>query len=189
MKEADPLTRRMIEYWHNNHLKLADSLQTQMSNDLEEAKSNPDLEAGTYDMQKILVWPKVPTSIVYYKRQLNLYNLGIHTGSTGKGLFNTCNENEASKGTQEVGSCLKKYINNISKSAKKLILWADSCGGQNRSIRLVLMIIYVLQQHATLETISLRYLESGHTFLPNDSEFGDLECALKKEETIYTDEA
>ncbi len=189
VKEADALTRRFLESWHNDHLDLAESLQSQMSKDLEQAKIDPDLEAGTYDMQKILVWPKMPTSIVYYKRQLNLYNLGIHTGSTGEGLFNTWKENEASKGTQEVGSCLKKYIDNIKRSAKRLILWADSCGGQNRSIRLVLMIIYILQRHATLESISLRYLESGHTFLPNDSEFGDFECALKREETIYTDEA
>lgn len=82
---------------------------------------------------------------------------------------------------------MKKYIDNIAKPAKKLILWADSCGGQNRSIRLVLMLIYILQQHATLKTISLRYLESGHTFLPNDTEFGDFECALKRKQRIYTE--
>lgn len=37
------------------------------------------------------------------------------------------------------------------------------------------------------ETITVRYLESGHTFLPNDSEFGDFECSLKTYERVYTD--
>lgn len=189
VKDAVGLTRNILEYWHNEHLELAESLQKQMKKDLKESINDPELEAGSYDMQKILVCPKVPTSIAYYLRQLNLYNFGIHTGSTGKGLFNLWKENEASKGTQEVGSCLTKYINNIARPVKRLILWADSCGGQNRSIRLVLILILVLQKHATLQTISLRYLESGHTFLPNDSDFGDFECALKKKERIYTDEA
>lgn len=49
------------------------------------------------------------------------------------------------------------------------------------------MLIHVLQHHTTLETISMRFLESGHTFLPNDSEFGDFECALKRHERVYTD--
>lgn len=69
-----------------------------MKNDLEESTIDPELESATYDMQKILVCPKLPTSIVYYLRQLNLYNLGIHAGSTGKGLFNVWKETQASKG-------------------------------------------------------------------------------------------
>ncbi len=133
----------------------------------------------TYDMMKILLMPRLTTSIVYYLRQMNFYNFGIHIGSSGKGRFNTWLENEASRGTQEVGSCLKKSIATIAAPVKTLILWSDSCGGQNRSIKLVLMLIHVLQHHPSLETISLRYRLSGHSFLPNDSDFGDVECALK----------
>lgn len=154
-----------------------------MKNDFERASIDPKLEAISEDMQKILVAPKTPTSVVYYKKQLILYNLGIHVGSIGKGIFNFWMEYEASKGTQEVGSCLKKYIEeNIADPVTELIIWADSCGGQNRSIRLVLMLIHILQRHCSLKTNSLRYLETGHTFLPNDSEFGDFECSLKEKE-------
>lgn len=188
IKDADEQTRQLLEEWHNTHLEEAELLQELMKDDMKKAVVDPELETLSEDMQKILAAPKMPTSIVYYKRQLNLYNLGIHVGSTGEGIFNVWLENEASKGTQEVGSCLKKYIEEqIADTVKNLIIWADSCGGQNRSIRLVLMLIYILQQHATLETISLRYLETGHTFLPNDSEFGDFECLLKTHDRVYTD--
>lgn len=34
----------------------------------------------------------------------------------------------------------------------------------------------------------MRYLETGHTFLPNDSDFGDFECALKGHTSVYTDD-
>lgn len=140
-----------------------------------------------FDIQKTHSFPKLATSIVYYKRQLNSYNLGIHVGSTSKGISNVWLETQASKGTQEVGSCLRKYIfENIRSPVKKLFLWADSCGGQNRSIKLVLILIHILQNHSSLESVSLRFLQSGHSFLSNDSEFGDVECFLKQFQTLYT---
>lgn len=159
-----------------------------MNEDLERAKIDDEIETLTFDLQKVLFLPKIPTNIVYYLRQLNLYNFGIHVGSTNQGIFNVWLEYEASKGTQEVGSCLRKYIMNIRHPVKKLLLWSDSCGGQNRSIKLVMMLMHTLQNHPSLETISLRFLQSGHSFLPNDTDFGDMECKLKKDERIFTDE-
>lgn len=47
----------------------------------------------------------------------------------------------AGKGAQEVGSCLLKYLGtHISDDVEELILWSDSCGGQNRNIKIVLML-------------------------------------------------
>lgn len=67
------------------------------------------------------------------------------------------------------------------------------------------MLMHVLQNHPSLETlfprsekliislsilltlvISTRYLQPGHSFLPNASEFGDVECVLKWTDTLYT---
>lgn len=190
IKNADTSTRQMLEEWHNAHLEKAEILEKQMNLDITLAKTDPEVETLMYDMMKILLMPRLTTSICYYKRQMNLYNFGIHIGSCGKGRFNIWQENEASRGTQEVGSCLKKYINTITAPVKHLILWSDSCGGQNRSIKLVLMLIHVLQLHSSLQTISLRFRLSGHSFLPNDSDFGDFECALKRNhEKVCTDKA
>lgn len=55
-------------------------------------------------------------------------------------------------------------------------------------IRLVLMLIASLSRHHTLLTILMRFLETGHTFLPNDSDFGDFECAIKPNTEVFTDE-
>lgn len=189
IKNADDTTRLILNDGHDCHLEMAENLENQMKKDLALAKVDPTVEAITYDMMKILLLPRLTTNIVYYLRQLNFFNFGIHIGSSGKGRFHTWLENEGSRGTQEVGSCLKKFINDITAPVKTLILWSDSCGGQNRSIKLVLLMIYILQNHPSLENISLRYRLSGHSFLPNDSDFGDVECALKREEKICTDEA
>lgn len=187
IKNSCGAERLMVEEWHKDHLVQADSFREQMNADLALAKVDDEVETLPFDMQKILTVPRIPTSITYYKRQLNLYNLGLHVGSTGKSIFNIWLEYEASKGTQEVGSCMKKYIESIKSPVKKLLLWSDSCGGQNRSIKFVLMMIYLLQRHPSLESISMRYLQSGHSFLPNDSDFGDVECSIKTAGRLYTD--
>lgn len=179
----------LLKSQHNNHLNHAYALRNQMKDDLKLAQTDPAIETLTFDLEKTLNLPRLPTSIVYYKRQLNLFNQGIHCGSSGKGFFYIWLEYEAGRGTQEVGSSLRKFIlEHLKATATKLILWADSCGGQNRSIKMVLMLQHILQNHSTLETITLRFLQPGHTFLPNDSEFGDVECALKTHNRLYTED-
>lgn len=139
-----------IEEEHEMHLKTAAELREAMNNDLRLAREDENIETLTYDLQKTHPLPKLPTGIVYYKRQLNFYNLGIAVGSTGKGVFNVWLEYEAGRGTQEVGSCLHKFImENVKPPVNKLNLWSDSCGGQNRSIKLVLLLIHLLQNHTS----------------------------------------
>lgn len=64
-------------------------------------------------------------------------------------------------------------------------MWSDSCGGQNRNIKIVLL-IKTLFNNTELETITLKYLYPGHSFLPNDRNFSDIESALKHQQRLYT---
>lgn len=89
---------RELDKEHQKHLAKAEALQNQMKADLNSAKTDEKLEAASFDIEKTLAQPKLTTNVAYYKRQLNLYNLGIHIGSTGKGIFNIWQENEAGKG-------------------------------------------------------------------------------------------
>ena len=45
-----------------------------------------------------------------------------------------------------------------------------------------------LNDHPTLQQIFIRFLESGHSFLPNDTDFGKIECALKYQQRVYLPE-
>lgn len=172
---------------HGMHLEMAQLARNQLNKDLKEASKNPLIETLCYDMEKVLGLPKLPTNIVYYKRQLSIFNEGIHSGSTNTPYCFLWKEGVAGRGAQEVGSCLKKFIEvHLKKRVEELILWSDSCGGQNRNIKIVLMLKTVLMQHPTLKRIYFKYLESGHSFLPNDTDFGQIERALKNQVRIYT---
>ena len=150
------------------------------------AKENEKYECLTFDLEKTLPLPRIPTNIVFYKRQLWVYNCGIHNGKQDQGFCYVWAEGVAGRGAQEVGSCLLKHINtHIGKSVQHLILWSDSCGGQNRNIKLTLMLKAILQESSTLTDITMKFLCSGHSFLPNDSDFAQIESALKNQQILY----
>lgn len=173
---------------HENHIKNWQEARNQMKNDMKKAKDNENIECLTFDLEKTLPLPRLATGILFYKRQIWLYNLGIHSGSTNKGHFYVWTENEAGRGAQEIASCLTKHIKeNISDKTTELTLWSDSCGGQNRNIKMTLMLKAVLS-HSSLKIIRMRFLVSGHSFLPNDSDFSDVECALKHQQRLYLPE-
>ncbi|XP_050504305.1 uncharacterized protein LOC126883102 [Diabrotica virgifera virgifera] len=183
----DENEKKTLNELHDNHLKKAEDARNQMQIDFKEATTNHTLETLSYDMEKVLGLPKLSTNIVYYKRQLGIYNEGIHSASTNTPYCFLWKEGVAGRGAQEVGSCLKKYIElYLKKGVEELILWSDSCGGQNRNIKIVLLLKTTLMEHPTLKTIQLKYLESGHSFLQNDTDFGQIERGIKNQVRLYT---
>lgn len=151
------------------------------------AKDDPTVETLTFDLENTLPLPRIPTNIVFYKRQLWVHSLGIHTGSKDEAYCNVWVEGEAGRYAQEVGSCLIKHImERLDGKVKYLILWSDACGGQNRNIKLILMLKAMLNEHPTLDQINIKFLESRRSFLPNDTDFRKIECALKRQQRLYT---
>lgn len=138
------------------------------------------IECLSFDMEKTLQRPRIPTNVMFYKRQLWLYNCGIHAGKGNKGYCYVW----FGQGAQEVKSCLLHHIErNIEKDTQEqLILWSDSCGGQNRNIKFTLMLKAALESHPSLKIIHMRFLVSGRIFLPNDADFSDIETALKHQQ-------
>ncbi|KAJ8877249.1 hypothetical protein PR048_021703 [Dryococelus australis] len=53
---------------------------------------------------------------------------------------------------------------------------------ENRNIKMTLMTKAIMQSHPSIEKI----LVAGNSFLPNDTEFLNIECALKHHQRLYT---
>ncbi len=99
------------------HLCMTEHSYQQLKEDSALAKSNPDVLTITFDLQQSLPTPVLSTNIVFYKRQLWTYNLGIHNCGTETGHMYIWHEGIASRGVSrysvmyfEVHSRLKSYF-------------------------------------------------------------------------------
>lgn len=187
--ERSESKKEELKKQHEDHLKLADEAQNQLKDDIKLAQECCDVECITFDMEKTLPLPRISTNVVFYKRQLWLYNEGVYSGKGDKGFCYIWVEGEAGKGAQEVGSVLRRHVKEeLPPNTKHLILWSDSCGGQNRNIKITLILKTLLEEIPSLEKITMRFLLSGHSFLPNDRHFATIESALKHVQRLYLPE-
>ena len=152
-------------------------------------KSTSDTEMLTFDLEQALATPLLTTNVVFYKRQLWTYNLGIHDCKTEKGCMHVWHEGIASRGSHEIGYCLLHHLRKMQSQATKLILYSDSCGGQNRNINLVcLWMDIVSSPEYFIMQINQKFMVSGHSYLPNDSDFASIETAKRRAGQVYVPE-
>ena len=129
----------------------------------------------SFDMEKTQPLPHIETNKVFYLRQLWLYNEGFNHTSTNTGYMYVWTENVAKRGSIEVGSCLLQFVRNVANDWPELVLWSDSCGGQNRNLNMVALMIALVNSNNSIKKITHRFLWSGHSYLPNDSDFSHKE--------------
>lgn len=173
------------------HHDLVMKINSNFKSDVIEAKeSDGKLLVFTFDLQKALETPLLTTSVAFYKRQLWTYNLCIVDEVKNISYMYIWSEDIASRGGQEIGSCLLKHFKeNVSSDASKMILYSDSCSGQNKNIKLTMLLkkyLHDLTPDDSLQIIEQKYFVSGHSYNSCDRSFGTIEKASKKSSDIHT---
>lgn len=183
---AGPEARKKLEMVRDGHWAKAEALRAQMNFDFALGKEDEKVQRLCYDLEKTFGLPKASTGDWYYCCNFSMFNLDIHDAKTDKGYFHTWKENQAGRGAQEVGSCVIKFLDkHLQPEAEDLILWSDSCGGQNRNRIMCLMLHHWLSKQTKLERITLRFLQSRHSFNLCDTDFGSVEKAMNKRQNVF----
>lgn len=95
-------------------------------------------------------------------------------------------ENIAGRGGQEIASCMRKHLANyIPANTKRVILYSDCCGGQNRNIKITLLLKHFLA-NSSIELLEENFFLSGHSYNSCDRNFGLIEKERKLHETVST---
>lgn len=175
---------------HEHHLKLVEETRAEFLADVERAmESDGRAVVITFDLQKTLETPSLTTSVAFYSRQLWTYNLCIYDEVEECAYMYVWSENVAGRGGQEIGSCLLKHIRtHVSPNATEIIAYSDRCGGQNKNIKLTMLLkkyLHDLTPDDALESITQKYFVSGHSYNSCDRSFGLIEKERKKSGEIY----
>lgn len=130
------------------------------------------------DLQQVMFVPSLTHSDMFYLSQLSCYNLGVHIGDTNEAYMCMWHEGVASRGANEIASCLLHIVNRGLINKKHLVLWCDNCGGQNKN-RILLFTLIFLVANGIFQTIEQKFLVSGHSFMPCDRDFALIEKRKK----------
>ena len=183
--ENDKSKKLQLQAEHELHLRKAESARNSLKQDHEVREGH---EAITFDLQKVMSFPHVTSNEVYYSRQLSAFNFGIHSLTSNKAAMYVWDETVASRGPEEIGSCIVAYCHKKADDGVRFITaYSDSCGGQNRNHKLVLIWMHICMT-TFIEKIDHKFLVSGHSFLPNDADFGVIERTTKKSALYVPDQ-
>ena len=161
------------------HHRRADAARKAMKSD---AKTAGDIERVYYlsfDLQQTLDTPKLPVGEAYYSRQLSTFNLAVVNNTTLHANMYVWNEADGRRGSDEIGSSLLKYIDDLPQEADHLILYSDGCGGQNKNHQLQMLWMRLVAS-GRFKPIDHKFLVVGHTYLPCDRCFAHIEKKKRK---------
>ena len=117
-----------------------------------------------------------------------VYNLGFHNFHDDNVKMYVWDETTASRCAQEVASYILAHMQDIT-TQKHVIAYSDACSGQNRNIKVALTWMKIAQSsNNNIQTVDHKLLVSGHSFLPNDRDFGLIEMKIKKENYLHNPE-
>ena len=182
--ENDKTKQEKLRKEHELHLRKAELAREKLKSSKDEATEKT--EVFTFDLEKTLPTPDISSNEAYYSRQLWTYNLGVHSVKTDSAWMFMWHEGMASRGPDEIGSCLLIFINmKRAEGVQNFIAFSDSCGGQNRNFKMAMIGSYVVSSGTA--SFEQRFMKSGHSFLPNDADFGLIERAKGRKEIFVPD--
>ena len=144
-------------------------------------------EPGTYavDMQKVIILPKLTTKEHIFTSRLVCFNETFSAGTGGTTDYTVLwHEGINGRKASDVTSAFVKFF--VESQEKNPILWSDNCFGQNKNWTIYIAFVQIVNTDWGPKSVTIKYLESGHTFMRADSVHGVIGKRMKATPEIIT---
>ena len=135
------------------------------------------------DMQKIILLPKMTTKEHFFVSRLVVFNQTFASLQEHGDFVVLWHEGTNGRLAADVASAYIKCITLAGKD--RIVFWADNCSGQNKNWVLYTALTWCVNQEWGPKSVTIKYLEKGHTFMRADSVHGSIAIKMKKK-TIHT---
>lgn len=155
-------------------------------------KNSPDTLIFAVDLEKVIMLPRMeefktvmfcPRLIVFNQSFVPIGDKHVHDmGLTFAALWH---EAISGRKKEDIISCFKAFfIQN--RDLKHIIMWLDNCAAQNKNWTLYSYLVHIVNStEVNFESITLRYLETGHTFMAADEFHHRVERSLRTKKRVY----
>ncbi|CAG9763534.1 unnamed protein product [Ceutorhynchus assimilis] len=186
-KNEEDLNRLKLEL--ELHHRRAEAMSNNMKEEVKSVKqTNRKVLVIAFDLQQTLPTPSLTVGPAFYLRKAWTYNLGIHDCISGQASMFMWTEATAKRGSEEIASILLKYLSSRETNEQwELVVFTDNCGGQNKNW-LIMALWLQLVREKKFKSIEHRFLVSGHTYLPCDRDFAQIEKHKRYLRQIYCPE-
>ncbi|XP_023211752.1 uncharacterized protein LOC111614620 [Centruroides sculpturatus] len=174
-KNSTDTEKLQLQDNYNTHIKEKEMSRAEKTKDIEAAKQDTNKIACCFDLQAVLPSPCGECSSLYYKRKLSCYNFTIYDISNSKGHCYFWHEGLAKRGSNEIGTCLYKFITSLPNTVNEVVLFSDNCAGQNKNKFIASLLLYCVNNIDHINTITHKFLIQGHTQNENDSMHSTIE--------------
>ena len=147
-------------------------------------KSDPEVVSVTFDLEQVLLCPKLNVSSLFYRRKLATYNLTTYNLDNHTVNCFMWHEGAAGRGSSEIATCMHRYLKSLPDQVKRVIFISDTCSGQKRNQFFSAMCLNAVKS-MPIACIDHIYMESGHSQMECDSVHSTIETALKTQD-VYS---
>lgn len=142
--ESNDENKNKLTEERDQHVKNADIAYNTKRIDKNKTKLDPSTICLTFDLQQCLPTPFLETSVAFYKRLYWTYNLSTHNLANSQASCYLWHESIARRGANEIASRIFKELSNLPNNVQSVILYSDSCAGQNKNSFISAIIFTVL---------------------------------------------
>lgn len=138
------------------------------------------------DLMKVIVIPIMPFKACIFCPRAIVFNetfspLGT---SINKGSAMVWDESTAGRKSGDICCTFIQFIIQ-NRDATTITIWADNCSGQNKNWLLFTSLLRTVHRNdIAVQSITIKFLETGHTFMSADTEHAAAEKAIAKKQYI-----
>jgi len=139
-------SKEHLQQEYDAHIERKLSCQQAKTDDKKLAVITDNMAMATFDLQSVLQVPATDVAPLYYSRKLCMFNLTIYNMKPPNNGYCYCwMETEGKRGSNEVGTCLYRWLSSLPTTVQEAVLYSDTCGGQNRNQFIAALLLYAVQ--------------------------------------------
>lgn len=146
-----------------------------------------NIKVVSVDMQKVLLLPQLPIKEAVFSRKLIVFNETfcdvVPNGSATCVLWH---EEQAGRKAKNIASAYSSYVLKFCRDFQEIIFYADNCNAQNKNkLLLSVLALLVNDSRITAETMTIKFLEVGHTYMSADNVHAAISQKLRKSSNLH----